>query len=212
MKNYRMYNLNDKNVIFFKKTKEKWGGLSNMAGGYPIYINEIEIYTSEAIYQAMKFTDKNIQQEIIEKKSPMTAKMVAKKYKKFIRNDWEIIKVKIMRWALLLKLMFNYEKFGSLLQETDNKIIVELSHKDKFWGCVFSDEENRIVEGENILGRLLMEVREKTLHKYEKVVSPKIEKFIFLGNLIEEVTLNQKIFEYKIFKNNLNKHKQKTLI
>ena len=186
---YRVYNLNDKNVIYFRKTKEKWGGLSNMAYGYPILINGVLIYSSEALYQAMKFPDyPDIQKEIISVKSPMHSKMISKKNKKFVRNDWDLIKVKVMRWVLLIKLMFNYDTFGLLLKETDKKIIVELSHKDKFWGTVFIDKENLIVEGVNALGRLLMEIREKTLNnKFSCVHSPKINNFYFLCKKIDKV-------------------------
>ena len=39
----------------FLKTKEKYGGLSNMAGGFPLVVNDIKIRTSEALYQAYRF-------------------------------------------------------------------------------------------------------------------------------------------------------------
>jgi ribA/ribD-fused uncharacterized protein len=188
MNGYRIYNLNDENIIYFRKTKEKWGGLSNMAYGYPIVIDNELIYSSEALYQAIKFTSyPDIQKEIILPKSPMHAKMIAKKYKSYMRKDWDFIKVKVMRWALLIKLMFNYNTFGELLKNTDHKIIVELSHRDKFWGTVLIDNINNIAEGENVLGRLLMEIREKTLYKFNCVPSPSIYDFRFLGKTLKKV-------------------------
>ena len=38
--------------VTFRKTREEYGGLSNMASGYPIYIGKKKILTSEALYQA----------------------------------------------------------------------------------------------------------------------------------------------------------------
>ncbi len=62
----------DKCIIFLK-TKEQFGGLSNMAGGYPLLINSIRIPTSEALYQACRFPHKpDIQKLIIGQVSPMT--------------------------------------------------------------------------------------------------------------------------------------------
>ena len=62
----------------FRRTHEKYGGLSNMAGGYPIYIKDKYIRTSEALYQACRFPDHpQLQEEIIAQKSPMTAKSIS---------------------------------------------------------------------------------------------------------------------------------------
>jgi hypothetical protein len=41
--------------ITFKKTKDPFGGLSNMAAGYLIKINRVPILTTEALYQACRF-------------------------------------------------------------------------------------------------------------------------------------------------------------
>ena len=43
------------NSAIFLKTREKHGGLSNMAGGFPLVVNGTEIRTSEALYQACRF-------------------------------------------------------------------------------------------------------------------------------------------------------------
>jgi len=72
--------------ISFRKTREEWGGLSNMCAGYPIEIQGIEIRTSEALYQSLKFPDHAfIQREILKQKSPMSAKMKAKKHRAYMK-------------------------------------------------------------------------------------------------------------------------------
>lgn len=74
----RIYKFNE--CISFRKTSEKYGGLSNMASGYPIVINGIYIKSSEALYQAMRFPHlPEVQMIIINESSPMTAKMKSKK-------------------------------------------------------------------------------------------------------------------------------------
>ena len=58
-------NYNAKEAIVFRKTTEPFGGLSNMASGYALYINELIIPSSEHLYQAMRYpTNPEIQFEI----------------------------------------------------------------------------------------------------------------------------------------------------
>jgi len=157
-KKFRIYKRSES--IVFRKTKEAFGGLSNMAPGFPIKIGEIEIGTSEALYQACRFPhSEDIQRMIIEQKSPMTAKMKSKPFRIETRKDWDLVRIDVMRWCLRVKLACNLESFKKLLLSTDEKPIVEDSRRDNFWGAVPNGDE--ILEGENILGRLLMELRQR---------------------------------------------------
>src|SRR6266508_6146728 len=91
-------------VVFFR-TKEAFGGLSNMAGGFPLSVNGVRIATSEALYQACRFPHRSeVQRLVIEQTSPMTAKMKTKPYRDDTRPDWDRVRVKIMRWCLRVKL------------------------------------------------------------------------------------------------------------
>jgi type I restriction enzyme S subunit len=144
----------------FLKTKEKYGGLSNMAGGFPLVVNDIKIRTSEALYQAYRFPHiPDVQRLIIEQKSPMTAKMKGKPHRQNSRPDWDAVRVKIMRWCLQVKLAQNWDSFSELLLETANLPIVEQSRRDDFWGAKPVDKNTLI--GVNALGRLLMELRKQ---------------------------------------------------
>ena len=99
--------------ITFRKTKEEFGGLSNMAAGFELSINDISVRTSEAIYQACRFPHlPEIQEKIIEQKSPMAAKMVGKPYRKETRDDWNDVRVDIMGWSIRAKMAQNFIKFG----------------------------------------------------------------------------------------------------
>src|SRR5690606_37437152 len=107
-------------------TNEVFGGLSNMAGGFPLRVNGIRILTSEALYQACRFPKRpDVQRLIIGENSPMTAKMKSKPYRQDTRPDWDQVRVKIMRWCLRVKLAQNWHKFSELLLATGDKPIVE---------------------------------------------------------------------------------------
>jgi ribA/ribD-fused uncharacterized protein len=169
---FRTYNRLE--CIAFRKTAEVFGGLSNMAGGYPLNVNGVKILTSEALYQACRFPHlPNVQRLIIAERSPMTAKMVSKPYRDNSRVDWDIIRTRIMRWCLQIKLVQNWDKFSRLLLETGDLPIVEDSRKDAFWGAKPVDETNLV--GANALGRLLMQLREQIINKEitcDSIISP----------------------------------------
>ena len=145
----------------FRKTKELYGGLSNMASGFPININGIPILTTEALYQACRFPHlPEVQRKIILEKSPMSAKMVCKPFRKDSRLDWENCRINIMRWCLKIKLAQNFSVFGELLKSTGENFIVEESSKDDFWGAIRDKNNQDVLIGTNALGRLLMELRQ----------------------------------------------------
>jgi ribA/ribD-fused uncharacterized protein len=157
------------NAVVFRSTKEQWGGLSNMAAGYPLVINGHQFRTSEALYQAFRFSDDRsedgelIQELIRREKSPMAAKMVSKKYHSLSRDDWDFTRVKIMDWCLRAKLLAHWDKFSALLLSTGNLPIVEESHKDRFWGAVAVRGSADELEGENVLGTLLTRLRTRVV-------------------------------------------------
>src|ERR1039457_3030514 len=157
-KEIRTYN--KENSCIFKKNNEEFGGLSNMATGFPLRINRVEIRTTEAIYQSCRFPHlPEIQQKIIEQKSPMLVKMISNTNKKKSREDWDSIRLKIMKWCINVKLAQNFISFGAVLHETGLKTIVENSAKDNFWGAI-PNEDGTIFKGKNALGRLLMDLRQ----------------------------------------------------
>lgn len=177
-------------VVVFK-TKEDYGGLSNMASGYPLVVNGVRILTTEALYQACRFPLlAEAQREIIGQHSPMTAKMKSKPYRSQTRPDWDEVRFKIMRWCLRVKLSQNYEEFGRLLLATCDRPIVEQSRKDDYWGAKVAEDDETLV-GQNVLGRLLMELRERLKQDTDSellVVEPlSIPDFLLLGKPIETV-------------------------
>lgn len=134
-----------------------------MAGGYPLLVNDVRILTSEALYQACRYPHlPNVQRTIIQQTSPMTAKMKGKPYRSETRPDWEEVKYKIMRWCLRVKLAQNHQEFSRLLLATRGRDIVEQSMRDDYWGAKVTEDGEELV-GENVLGRLLMALRQRLI-------------------------------------------------
>ena len=175
--------------IVFRKIDDEFGGLSNMGRGFPIFIGETMIRTSEALYQACRFPHlPEVQQRIIDDPSPKGAKLVSSPHRKNSRPHWEDVQVDLMRWCLRVKLVQNWDRFGNLLQSTGDKPIVEDSHKYRFWGAVPDGEFT--LRGANVLGQLLMELRDqlRTAPDSLEIVEPlDIPDFLLLGEQIGSV-------------------------
>ncbi len=183
--------------VTFRKTKEAWGGLSNMAAGFPLRVMGREVATSESLYQACRFpSDPELQAAILAKTNPMGAKMMTKPHRARTRGDWETpspgARVAIMAWCLRIKLIQNMHTFGDLLMRTGRFPIVEDSHKDLFWGAVTTQGGERPGDlyGENMLGQLLMQLREEVRVKGvwpATAAPPDLPDFKLCGELVTVV-------------------------
>ena len=153
-----------------------------MAPMYPLFVNEVLIYSSESLYQACKFPlYPKIQREIIEQRNPMKAKEISRKYERFVRDDWDEVKYKVMEWCLEVKLIQNWDTMANLLIETGNKDIVEYSAKDEIWGA---KRVGSTLVGQNAMGRLLMQVRANYIEQgrqRNKLLPPDIVGFLLFG-------------------------------
>ncbi|MBO1329430.1 NADAR family protein, partial [Acetobacter suratthaniensis] len=91
----------------------------------------------------------------------------------------------VMKWCLRVKLIENWRNFSELLLSTGDRPIVEDSRKDSYWGA--TRQENDTLNGQNVLGRLLMELRKKLQEDSDALrsVQPlKIPNFCLLGEPI----------------------------
>lgn len=74
--------------VVFLKTREQFGGLSNMAGGFPLRVNDVDIRSSEALYQACRFPHRpEVQDLVLKARSPMGAKIDTGPYRHDTRHD-----------------------------------------------------------------------------------------------------------------------------
>lgn len=192
------------NSCVFKKNNEEFGDLSNMATKFPLHINNISVRTVEAIYQACRFPHKpEIQKKIIEQKSPMNVKMISNANKKQSRDDWDFIRLKVMKWCINIKLAQNFISFGAALHETGLRNIVEKSSKDNYWGAIPNEDET-VFTGKNALGRLLMDLRQtfysQDCYSTLYVPPPQIDNFLLYNEPIgihdERISFINSLKEY----------------
>lgn len=149
-------------VRFYKVRNQKWGPFSNFSR-HPIFIDGTTYPTAEHYYQSQKFvtTDPTYAKAISRVTYAGDAAKMGRDPSRPLRGDWEDIKVDVMRKALRAK-MIQHRDVLDLLVESGEREIIENSPNDYFWGC---GAENT---GENVLGRLWMELREEVLDLLEE--------------------------------------------
>jgi len=141
----------EKRLIKFYETNKPYGCFSNFAK-YPIIIHNKEWPTTEHYFQAQKFVGTDFEEEIRLASTPMEAASLGRDRNKPLRKDWEQCKVKVMQEALTAKVE-QHQSIKSILLSTGDCTIVEHTANDAYWG----DGGNGL--GQNMLGKLLMEIR-----------------------------------------------------
>lgn len=129
----------------------------------PITVGGITFPTVENWFQAWKTEDPVQFKAIALADTPGKSKRLGRRCT--LRKNWEEIKVDVMRDGLCLK--FQDPKLRSKLLATGNKRLIEgNTWHDNFWGDCSCDRCKNI-PGTNMLGTLLMELREEIRHKEE---------------------------------------------
>jgi len=138
-------------------TKET--GYDFLSNFYPCTVRfEGQLYpTVEHAYQAAKSVDFNVRKIILNAKSPAEAKKLGQGIK--IRDDWDLVKVDIMR-TLITEKFQNPFLSHRLIATNSAQLVLDNKWNDKFWGVCRG-------AGENWLGKILMEVREKIKKELE---------------------------------------------
>lgn len=142
----------------FRRSRERYGQLSNMTFGYPLTVNGLTFQGPEGLYQALKYpADHDLQRRIASQRSGMEAKKAAYAGAARPRPDWDSRRVQAMTCTLAEKLAQHPETFAAALRETEGLIIVENSQRDPFWGAQPVPGGFR---GVNALGQLLNQLRD----------------------------------------------------
>lgn len=147
-----------KECVAIRKVAEPWGIFGNFART-PIIIDGVMFKTSELLFQLMKFKDKEPVLAVYNANNPkMTTKHWEKTHR---RSDWGKMIVDAMKFCLTKKFEQS-EDFKAELERSRGKFIVEdqTSFPKKTpdtWG-VKQQGDNFV--GPNLLGRLLMELRD----------------------------------------------------
>ncbi len=153
---------NNNDTIEFYHSDQPWGELSNFSQ-HAVYLYEQIWPTVEHFYQAQKFPDAEQVEQIRRASSPTLAKQRAHNLQQhYLRDDWKLIKEKIMREGLHAKFTQHPDLRDKLLSSDDCRL-VEHTHQDAYWG------DGAGALGLNRLGVLLMELR--SLLKTDAVLS-----------------------------------------
>ena len=137
----------------------RYGFLSNFYECEPFEYNGIWFTNVEAFFQSQK--SKYIDdQKLFENISGVEAKKLSKTL--FIRDDWDKIRLRVMRYGIRRKFEDTYLK--ELLMNTgDIKLYEGNWHGDSYWGVCL-----RTKKGYNKLGEMLMEKRTDFLNPVTK--------------------------------------------
>lgn len=140
------------------KIDEEWGIFSNF-GHTPLVVEGVTFDTSERLFQLMKFKDEEPVKAVYNAINPkMTTKHWEKTHR---REDWGKMIIDAMKYCLTMKYEQS-EEFRQELNRSKGKYIVEdqsgfRKKEPDAWG-VKQQEGNYV--GPNLLGRLLMELRD----------------------------------------------------
>lgn len=139
-------------AIYFYKTNDKYGCFSNFSH-YAFEIDDKMWLTSEHYFQAQKFHGTEYEEIIRLLKSPMEAAKMGRDRNLPLRVDWEKVKDDIMRKGVFEKFSQN-KLIRNILLSSGEEIIIERTMDDYYWGC------GKDGSGKNMLGKILMEVRD----------------------------------------------------
>ena len=148
------------------RVQDDWGIFCNFANT-PLEVNGHVFKSSEELFQLMKFKDTGVLKNILAgitragKKCHEVKRTVKSYEKEFRRDDWGRMVLDAMKFCLQTK-YDQCEEFRNRLKESSGFYIVEdqssftKSNPDA-WGVKLKDGK---YVGPNLLGRLLMELRE----------------------------------------------------
>ncbi len=140
-------------TIYFYNTQGAYGCFSNFSP-HGFELDGVYWPTSEHYFQAQKFAGTEHAEQIRKAASPMVAARMGRSRKRPLRPDWENVKDDVMRRAVLRKFETHADIRASLLG-TGSGEIIENAPGDYYWGC------GKDGSGQNKLGQILMEVRER---------------------------------------------------
>lgn len=156
-----------KDVVFFFGSKNRNGEFSNhFMADFEIFGH---VYCCVEQYmmaqKALIFKNLGLVNEILNSRNPVEMKHLGRMVEGFDPARWERVKKKVVKRAVSAKFSQNEELKKKLL-ETGDKMLVEANPNDRIWGIGFCKSDKKVMEkidewGENLLGKILMEVREE---------------------------------------------------
>ena len=156
--------------VLFHRPDESGGEFHNFSNmsNHKIMVNGKEYNTVEHFYQAKKaekFEDNETLEKIMKAKTPKAVKALGKKVANFKQDEWDKAKYDIMNEGVKAKFV-QYPDLRTLLKETGDRKIGFADARNMYWGIGSSEsvEKSKHPEkwrGRNMLGHILMEIREE---------------------------------------------------
>jgi len=140
-------------IIRFYRVSEEHGCFSNFSR-HSLWLKGKRWPTAEHYFQAQKFAGTEHEEAIRMAKTPRIAADMGRDRKKPLRRDWEAVRDDVMREAVRAKFT-QHADLRVILLATGTALLVEHTVNDAYWG------DGGDGSGRNMLGRILMEVREE---------------------------------------------------
>lgn len=140
------------NALYFYKKSEPDYEFTNFYRA-PVTLDGVIWPTNEHYYQAMKFTDANLQEKIRTTYRARDVFTIGQDNKSQVRSDWKEVNLAIMAKVVLEKFR-QHPDLAAQLVATGTRVLVEnAKDNDSFFGAGGN------YRGNNYLGRILMLVR-----------------------------------------------------
>jgi ribA/ribD-fused uncharacterized protein len=140
--------------MFHSKGQEDYVFLSNFHN-VSIILKDKVWPSVEHCYQAMKTVCEKDQEKIRRASSVSQVKRLGNQIE--LRPDWDDIKVDVMKAIVKAKFVQNKQLSKRLIDTGDSELVEYAPWGDIFWGV------NKEGVGENMLGKILMEIRGELL-------------------------------------------------
>ena len=139
-------------IYFYVPREEPYGCFSNFSP-HGVELDGEWWPAAEHYFQAQKFAGTPHADAVRRARTPKDAANLGRDRGRPLRANWEEVKDDVMRRAVLRKFE-THRALRDLLLSTGDEEIVENAPGDYYWGCGADGT------GKNMLGKILMEVRE----------------------------------------------------
>jgi ribA/ribD-fused uncharacterized protein len=123
----------------------------------PLVYGGLQIKTAEHLYNALKTNSLEEALHVLDAPTPGQAKTRGRKVT--LKENWDTEKFDAMRTSIGVKFIGNLTLASKLVQTGDKVLIEANTWHDQIWGDCFCGEPSCEEEGQNNLGKLLMDLR-----------------------------------------------------